>query len=254
MVNERKLEIAAEIIVSSENIVAFTGAGASTESGIADFRSKDGLWSKYDPSIYASYHYFLEDPSKFWVMHNELTEKLENAEPNHVHYGIAGLEKLNKMTAIITQNVDMLHQKAGSGDYDNIPIYELHGSYGKLECIKCHKEFEYEEVDTKSVKYPVCDCSGFIKPKVILFGESLPPGILESAINAIMLSDCFLMIGSSLLISPANLLPQLAKENGAKTIFINRENTMRDDLADIFLRGYAGKIFQELLKKIHIKL
>ena len=246
---EEKLLEAVEVIKNSNDIVVFTGAGISTESGIDDFRSEGGLWSRYDPSIYASYHYFLEDPSKFWQMHRELEDIVTAAEPNVAHYAIAELEKIGKVKAIITQNIDMLHQKAGSGKY-GAKIYQLHGEYGILECIKCHKVFQYDEIDTKSVKYPVCDCKGYIKPKVVLFGEALPVGIIDDATNACYDADCLIVVGSSLTVSPANYVPSVAKKNGAKIIFINRDPTLMDDLADIFLQGSAGEIFTKLMEKI----
>ena len=249
MIDEKQITDAANIIKESNYIVVFTGAGISTESGIDDFRSEGGLWSRYDPAIYASYHYFLDDPSKFWEMQNELEGLVANAEPNPAHYAIAKLEEMGKVKAIITQNVDMLHQKAGSGK-NNAKIFELHGQFGTLECIQCQKEFHYEEIDTKSVKYPVCDCSGYIKPKVVLFGESLPMDVMEGAMNACRDCDCFLMVGSSLVISPANFMPSIAKQYGAKLLFINRESTVMDNLADIFLRGSASEIFTALMKKI----
>jgi NAD-dependent deacetylase len=249
MIDEKQITDAANIIKESNYIVVFTGAGISTESGIDDFRSEGGLWSRYDPAIYASYHYFLDDPSKFWEMHNELEGLVSDARPNPAHIAIAELEKIGKVKTIITQNVDMLHQKAGSGDH-GAKIYELHGQYGTLECIKCRKEFNYEDIDTKSVIYPVCECSGFIKPKVVLFGESLPIGVMEGAMNACRECDCFLMVGSSLVVSPANFMPSIAKQYGASIIFINRENTVMDNLADIFLRGSASEIFTVLMKKI----
>jgi len=241
---------AANIIKNSNYIVVFTGAGISTESGIDDFRSEGGLWTRYDPAIYASYQYFLQDPSKFWQMHNELEGIVTRAEPNSAHLAIAELEKLGKVKAIITQNVDMLHKRAGSGNF-GAKIYELHGQYGTLECISCKKEFQYEEIDTKSVKYPVCECSGFIKPKVVLFGESLPMGVFDGAMNVCRECDCFLMVGSSLAVSPANFMPSVAKQNGASVIFINREETVMDNLADVFLRGSAGETFKELMKLIN---
>jgi len=247
--NENLINKAAEIIVSSNYIVSFSGAGISTESGIADFRGKDGLWSRYDPSIYASYQYFQRDPSKFWQMHRELEDIVEDADPNPAHYGIAELEKMGKLKAVITQNIDMLHQRAGSGVH-GAKIYELHGSYGMYECINCGEEFDIDEVDTKNVRYPVCECSGYIKPKVVLFGESLPYGVLEGAIRECQKADCLIMVGSSLLISPANFLPSVAKEYGATIIFINRENTIMDELADIFLKGKAGDIFTELMESV----
>ncbi|MBD3215750.1 MAG: NAD-dependent protein deacylase [Candidatus Lokiarchaeota archaeon] len=249
--DENKLQRAVEIIKNSNHIVVFSGAGISTESGIPDFRSEGGLWSKYDPSIYANYNYFLKDPKPFWTMHNELTEDLEDADPNKAHKAIAELEKMGKVKAIITQNVDMLHQRAGSGSYEDIPIYELHGAYRKLECIKCGKEYEFDEVETKVVDYPKCEeCSGYIKPKVILFGESLPSSIIDAAINSLMKADCLIVVGSSLLVSPANFLPSLAKKNKAKVIFINKERTMMDDIADVFLKGSAGKIFEKIMNKL----
>ncbi len=253
MSDVENLKKATEIVKNSKKIVVFTGAGASTESGIADFRSEEGLWSRYDPSIYASYHYFLEDPSKFWTMHNELVDIVVNAKPNQIHKAVVELEKLGKIIAIITQNVDALHQRAGSGTYNNIPIYELHGSYEKLECIRCKKEFLFEEVETKNVKYPVCECSGYIKPKVVLFGEPLRQSVLERAMNACRSCDCFMMIGSSLLVSPANFLPSIAKESGAKVIFVNRDSTAMDYIADIFLKGTGGEILLEIIQKLRKK-
>ena len=249
MIDIDEISKAADIIKESNHIVAFSGAGISTESGIEDFRSEGGLWSRYDPSIYASYQYFLQDPSKFWQMHKELEGIVADAEPSYAHKAIAELERIGKVKAIITQNIDMLHQKSGSGSY-GAKIYELHGAYGILHCVNCGKEFAYEDVDTKSVKYPLCECSGYIKPKVVLFGESLPTSVLDGAMNACRDCDCFLMVGSSLVISPANFMPSIAKNYGAYVIFVNRENTMMDNLADVFLKGSAGEIFTELMKSI----
>jgi NAD-dependent deacetylase len=247
--NELKLDEIVRIIKNSKNIVVFTGAGISTESGIADFRSEGGLWSRFDPSIYANYYYFLEDPSKFWEMHKELEDIIANAKPNPAHYAIAELENMGKIKAVITQNVDMLHQKAGSGK-SGANIFELHGTYGVLQCVKCGKEYDFDKVDTRSVRFPVCKCSGFIKPKVILFEEPLPMEVMEGAMNACMHADCFLMVGSSLVVSPANFMPNIAKKNGAKIIFINKESTMMDEIADIFLKGSASEIFTEIIKRL----
>jgi len=250
MYEKSLLNEAVKIIQKANDIVVFTGAGSSTESGIADFRSEGGLWSRYDPSIFANYFYFLEDPSKFWEMHNDLVDILIKAEPNDIHLGVVKLEKLGKLSTIITQNIDSLHQKAGSGSYREISIYELHGSYRKLECIKCKNEFHFEEIETKNVQYPVCKCGGFIKPKVVLFGETLPIGVLDAAMNAAQNCDCFLMIGSSLLVSPANYLPPIAKQSGAKVIFINRDPTPLDSIANVFLKGSGGEILSEIIKEL----
>ncbi|MFX0022943.1 MAG: NAD-dependent deacetylase [Candidatus Hermodarchaeota archaeon] len=247
--NNESITKAAKIIQNSNYIVVFSGAGISTESGIDDFRSPGGLWERYDPSTYASYHYFLQDPSLFWKMQKEVDELIGVASPNKAHLIIAELEKMGKVKAVITQNIDMLHQKAGSGKY-GARIYQLHGEYGTLHCVKCNKEFEFGEIDTKNVEYPVCDCSGYIKPKVVLFGESLPYGVVEGAMDECRQADCLIVVGSSLLISPANYVPPTAKQYGAQLIFINRENTIMDDIADIFLKGSAGEIFTKLLKEI----
>lgn len=249
MIDEEKLSKAVQIIKNSNHIIVFSGAGISTESGIDDFRSPGGLWERYDPGTYASYQYFLQDPSLFWTMHKEVEDLVGTADPNQAHLCIAELEKMGKVKAIITQNIDMLHQKAGSGKF-GAKIYQLHGEYGKLHCVRCNKEFKYDEIDTKNVEYPVCECSGYIKPKVVLFGESLPYGVLEGAMDECRDADCLIVVGSSLLISPANFMPSIAKQYGAQLIFINRENTIMDDLADVFLKGSAGEIFTELLKRV----
>ncbi|MFX1303970.1 MAG: NAD-dependent deacetylase [Promethearchaeota archaeon] len=249
MIDEEKLSKAAQIIKNSNHIIIFSGAGISTESGIDDFRSPGGLWERYDPGIYASYQYFLKDPSLFWKMHKEVEDLVGTANPNQAHLAIAELEIMGKVKAIITQNIDMLHQKAGSGKF-GAKIYQLHGEYGKLHCVQCNKEFNYDEIDTKNVEYPICECSGYIKPKVVLFGESLPYGVLEGAMDECRDADCLIVVGSSLLISPANFMPSIAKQYGAQLIFINRENTIMDDLADVFLKGSAGEIFTELLKRV----
>lgn len=249
MIDKEKLSKVVKIIKDSNHIIVFSGAGISTESGIDDFRSPGGLWDRYDPGIYANYQYFLQDPSKFWKMHKEVEDLVGTADPNQAHLAIAELEKMGKVKAIITQNIDMLHQKAGSGKF-GARIYQLHGEYGKLHCIKCNREFNYDDVDTKNVEYPVCECSGYIKPKVVLFGESLPHGVLEDAMNECSNADCLIVVGSSLLVSPANFMPSIAKQYGAALIFVNKENTIMDDLADVFLKGSAGEIFTELLKRL----
>jgi NAD-dependent deacetylase len=182
-------------------------------------------------------------------MHKEVEDLVGKADPNQAHLAIAELEKIGKVKAVITQNIDMLHQKAGSGEF-GANIYQLHGEYGKLHCVKCNKEFNFNEIDTKNVDYPICECSGYIKPKVVLFGEALPYGVLEGAMDECRNADCFIVVGSSLLISPANFMPSIAKQYGAQIIFINRENTIMDELADVFLKGSAGEIFTELIKNV----
>ncbi len=249
MLDLEKIRKAVKVVKDSNYIVVFTGAGISTESGIADFRSADGLWSRYDPNIYANYYYFLEDPSKFWKMQKEVDNLMDTSKPNPAHFAIAELEKLGKVKAVITQNIDMLHQKAGSGENGAL-IFQLHGEYGKLHCVQCKREYEFGEVDTKSVDYPVCECGGYIKPKVVLFGESLPPGVFDGAMRAATEADCFIVVGSSLVVTPANMLPGIAKQAGAKLILVNKEDTDLNYLFDISLNGKASEILTELVKLV----
>jgi NAD-dependent deacetylase len=243
---QEQLDAAKNIIQSSNNIVAFTGAGISTESGIPDFRSPGGLWEKFDPNIYANFKVFKKDPSKYWELEREVTKLVEPAKPNPAHYALVTLEKQHKLKAIVTQNIDMLHQRAGSA----VPIYELHGSPITAKCLKCNQKYSRAELLNKmnSESIPKCNiCKGLIKPNVVLFFEELPSDAVYGAITAVQNCDCLLMIGSSLLVAPANQVPFFAKESGAKIIFINYEPTLFDEIADVCLVGKAGDILPKIV-------
>ncbi|MHA1819329.1 MAG: SIR2 family NAD-dependent protein deacylase [Promethearchaeota archaeon] len=243
------IEKARRIISESNNVIIFTGAGISTESGIPDFRSPGGLWTVFDPDIYANYNVFLRDPSKYWELERYVTKMLKSARPNAAHIAIAEFEKTNKLRGIITQNIDMLHQRAGSGV--KCKIYELHGSAIKSTCKSCGNVIDRERLLEKMEKedIPRCDiCGNVIKPDVVLFNEPLPPHVLEEAIEELDNCDCFIMIGSSLLVSPANFLPEIAKKNGAKLIFVNLEPTFFDYMADVTIYGKASVIVPKILE------
>ncbi len=254
MEHNEEIRKAAEIIKNSNNVVVFTGAGASTESGIPDFRSPGGLWSKYDPDVYASYFLFLKDPKPFWTMHLEVSEMCLNAEPNPAHYAIVDLEKMGKLKVIITQNVDMLHQKAGSGSINNVPIFELHGAFGDLYCMKCRKTYVHDDIKNllsdESQVVPHCECGGVIKPTAVLFGEQLPLGVIDGAFNACNNCDCLIMIGTSLVVSPANRVPFVAKNSGAKVIFVNKDDSSLEYMMDVFLKGLCGEILPQIIEHL----
>jgi len=189
---------------------------------------------------------FLKDPEKYWELEREVTKMVEPALPNPAHKALVTLEQKGKLKGIITQNIDMLHQKAGS----EVPIYELHGSAMTATCVDCETKFKREEIleQLEERKTPVCsECDGRVKFDVILFHEALPMHTLMGAQEITTDSDCFLVIGSSLVVSPANQLPILAKQSGAKVIILNLEETQMDEVADVIIHGKAGEIMPKLV-------
>lgn len=240
--------MAAKLIHKSNYIVVFTGAGISTESGISDFRSPGGLWSRYEPSEYAEYGAFLSHPEKFWTMHRELSQTVLEAKPNQAHTSLVRLEKdFGKVKAIITQNIDFLHRRAGSTN-----VLEIHGSGQTALCLDCHQEYHYMDIQTLLIEgqiVPRCEkCDGLIKPNVVLFGEPLPYDVLQQARDEIYAADLLIIIGSSLTIYPAAALPSMALNTGASIIIINIEPTMLDHLVDVVINGKAGIILPQILE------
>lgn len=240
---------ATEIIANSKYIVAFTGAGISTESGIPDFRSAEGVWKKYDPYEYASYQGFLEDPSKYWTMAKETRKIFVKAEPNDAHKALATLEQeYCKLKAVITQNVDFLHTRAG-----NSKVLELHGTYQKNYCMECKGKFSIEDIlfqlDSNIIP-PKCECGGVIKSASILFGEPLPARVFQEAKREIQRCDCLIVIGTSLQVQPAASLPLIAAANGSKVIIINNEPTNSDYLAKVVIHGNATSVMVEVIDRL----
>ncbi|QEE16534.1 NAD-dependent deacetylase [Promethearchaeum syntrophicum] len=232
--------LAIDIIKKSKNIVAFTGAGISTESGIADFRSPGGLWSQFDPDKYADYNVFLQNPEFYWKLERTLGKIFQNAKPNKAHKALVKLEKKGKLKAIITQNIDNLHQKAGS----KIPIIELHGNARNAKCLDCGQEISRNYIN-KNLKHskniPVCPyCSGRIKTNALLFNEPFPEEIMKKAISLAENCDLMLILGSYLSVFPANQIPLIARKAGASLIFINYEPTHFDKYATLRMLGELG--------------
>ncbi len=254
---EERIEQAANLVVESQRIIVFTGAGVSTESGIPDFRSPGGIWSRYDPDDF-TIQKFLSDKKarkRHWdlLMGGELM--ITRAEPNPAHYAIAELEKMGKLYGVITQNVDGLHQKAGvSAD----KVFQLHGNLSRAKCLSCGKSYLMEEVTKwlrEETDEPECRaCKGMLKPDAVFFGESLPFEVLmESERRARSCDVCF-VIGSSLVVYPAALMPMYALEGGAKLVIINVGSTQMDALAQIRIEGKAGEIIPPIIEKAKDKL
>lgn len=235
------IQKAKELVNKAGKIAALTGAGISVDSGIPDFRSEGGLWKRFDPLEYATRESFMRDPTKFWTMGKELAETIVKANPNDAHLALAALEEQGKLTGVITQNIDNLHQTAG-----NKRVIELHGNYLRAFCIECKEEYfgrtVHESVAQGEIP-PKCEkCGGILKSEAILFGEPLPQEPMAKAVELCRNTDLMIVIGSSLTIYPAAFLPQLAKNAGAKVILINLEGTNKDDVADIVLKGRATDI------------
>lgn len=237
---EDKISILKSFIQSSDNIVFFGGAGVSTESGIPDFRSKDGLYNqkyKYTPEEILSHSFFMENTEEFYKFYKEKMNSLKY-EPNIAHLKLAELEKKGKLKAVITQNIDGLHQKAGSQN-----VLELHGSVLRNYCMKCGKFYNAEFVFT-SKEVPRCSCGGVIKPDVVLYEEALNDEILNKSISAIRNADLMIVAGTSLTVYPASGLINFY--NGSKLVLINRENTQYDRKANLVINESLGKIFKEI--------
>ncbi len=219
------------------NVVALTGAGISVESGIPAFRGAQGLWGKYDPLEYATLHAFVQSPRKVWEMLSEMVSVCGAAAPNAAHKGMAALERRGVVRAVITQNVDGLHQAAGSRR-----VIEYHGNMETLVCISCWKRYPTRERWTPGT-VPLCDCAEILKPDVVLFGEPIPWLAQEQAEEEARTCGVLLVIGTSAQVSPACDIPRIAKESGAAVVEINPEPTsLTASVTDIHLQGSASEV------------
>ncbi len=245
----RIIERAAKLIYEAHRVVALTGAGISVESGIPDFRSPGGLWTRYDPFTYATFEAFIKNPANFWFMARELVPMLEGADPNPAHAALRELELMGKCEAVITQNIDHLHQRAGSG-----LVFELHGTYHSGHCLGCGEAFNIDDLKALSLeqtKVPYCPfCDGVVKPDVIFFGEPLDSTVLGQSADLASHADLMLVIGCSLEVYPAASLPQYTKQHGGKLIFFNVTPTPYDALADLICLGRAGETLPEVVAEL----
>ena len=237
---DKMIEEFQEIINESDNIVFFGGAGVSTESGIPDFRSKDGLYNqkyKYPPEEILSHTFFMNNTEEFYKFYKDKMNSLKYM-PNITHKKLADLEKKGKVKAVITQNIDGLHQKAGSKN-----VLELHGSVLRNYCMKCKKEYCAEDV-FNSQGIPKCNCGGIIKPDVVLYEENLNDNIVEKSIDFIKNADVLIIGGTSLTVYPANSLLYYFK--GKKLVLINRDKTSMDNMADLVINDSLENIFKNI--------
>jgi NAD-dependent deacetylase len=238
-------QAAAAAIKNSVNVIAVTGAGASVESGVPDFRSPGGLWSKYPPDEYATYEAFIDDPDKTWHMFYELGETILKARPNAGHRALARLEELGHLRAVITQNIDGLHYEAG-----NTTVIEYHGNVRTLACPACRRRRSMD-LAFRDHGAPRCECGGYMKPDVVLFGEVIPQNALFMADTLAKSCEVLIVVGTSAQVYPAASLPYTAKQWGA---YIIECNTMETDftrtITDIFLEGPAGQTLPRLLEII----
>lgn len=235
------IQILKEMIKNSKNIVFFGGAGVSTESGIPDFRSKDGLYNqkyKYPPEQILSHTFFMRNTEEFYKFYREKMNSLKY-EPNITHYKLAKLENEGKLKAVVTQNIDGLHQKAGSKE-----VYELHGSVLRNYCMKCKKFYGAEKIFETKEPIPRCDCGGIVKPDVVLYEEGLDNDVFYGAIKRIAESDLLIIGGTSLTVYPASSLINYFR--GQNVVLINRDATPLDTRASLVINKSLGQVFREI--------
>lgn len=242
------IERASEMITAARYIVAFTGAGISTPSGIPDFRGeKDGLWQRYDPMQVASRSAFFKTPDLFFDWFRPLFLTSWKARPNPAHVSLASLEKLGCLGSVITQNIDGLHQKAGSSH-----VLELHGTVLSFTCIRCRNQNSAENVFSQFESgntIPYCSlCTGILKPDVVLFEEGLPQDVWKKAESEAGKADLMLVIGSSLEVYPANSIPQTALRHGCKLIINNLSTTPMDEMASLRIPMDAAEFLPRLIE------
>jgi NAD-dependent deacetylase len=241
------LDRAAALLRPARSAIAFTGAGISVESGIPHFRGEGGLWTRFDPYKVAHIDTFRKDPAQYWTY--SLEHRRTDAEPNPAHRALVDLEQRGHLRAVVTQNTDGLHQRAGSSE-----VIELHGSSHGVTCLDCDARFPRAEIDQLNRKRcpPSCpSCGGqFLKPTVVLFGEALPQSALRQAQQLAMAADVVLIVGSSLQVYPAAGIPRLARQHGAELCIINAEPTPYDEVAAAVIHGKAGEVLPEIVRRV----
>jgi NAD-dependent deacetylase len=229
-----------DLLEKSNYIVVYTGAGMSTESGLPDFRSANtGLWEKEDPTKIASTEALNRDVEKFFQFYRERVLGVKDCKPHKGHDILAKWEKDGLIQSIITQNVDGFHSEAGSKN-----VMELHGTLQKVHCETCKKEYGNEMYESESF---YCECGGKLRPSIVLFGEGLPEETFMRAVQESENADLFIVLGSSLTVTPANQFPLIAKENGAKLLIVNMDPTHFDELADVVINDKRiGEVLSEI--------
>ncbi len=241
------VERLAELIRSNQPCVALTGAGVSTESGIPDFRSPTGIWAQVDPRVYASLTAFRRDPERTWEFYALRYRVLLQAEPNRAHRALAELEELGLLEAVVTQNIDLLHERAGSRD-----VIEVHGSIRTASCPACGSSYSLEEVvrllEAGSTAPRCTSCESILKPDVVFFEEMLPEAEIDRAFQLAERARLLLVVGSSLEVHPVAALPDVTRRAGGQVAIVNRGPTALDGLAALRLDASAGVVLEDVVK------
>jgi NAD-dependent deacetylase len=252
---DRLAEQIGDLIIGAKRIVVFTGAGISTESGIPDFRGKDGIWTKLDPEDFTIQR-FVARPEVRKMQWKMLAEGglIKEVKPNAAHYAVAELEKLGKLDCVVTQNIDNLHQAAG-----NSPeiVFELHGNMQYVRCLGCQKRFPMAEIIARLAveEVPACEhCKGILKPDAVFFGEALPERVLNEAAKRASQCDLCIVIGSTLLVYPAAYIPMYARDAGARIVIVNIGETPMDDTAAVCVEGKAGDVMSRVITCVKSKI
>ncbi|MGE5238618.1 MAG: SIR2 family NAD-dependent protein deacylase [Chloroflexota bacterium] len=244
-----RVDRAAELMDAARFFCAFTGAGISTESGVSDFRSPGGVWERYRIVTYQEFLSSEEARVEYWKMKRDLFNELRTAAPNLAHRALADLERMSKLRCLITQNIDGLHQEAGSSE-----VIELHGTNRKGVCLSCARTWPIEEIQVRLEAGdldPRCEqCGGFIKPATVSFGQTMPEREVTKAFECAARSDLLLMVGSSLQVEPAASIPREAHRAGARLVFVNRTETPYDDLATVVFRERAGEVLPLIVERL----
>ncbi len=239
------IESALKILKKAKSVFVLTGAGISAESGIPTFRGKDGLWRNYSATELATPEAFSKNPELVWEWYRWRQKIILQAKPNPGHYAIVEMEQYFERFLLLTQNVDNLHQRAGSKN-----VLELHGNIFRTRCLNCGK-IEKSDIDSND-PLPHCSCGGMLRPDVVWFGESIPGNIWQEAIEFLSKADIALICGTSGVVWPAAAIPEMACTYGAKTIEINLEPTPITPIVDISLQFPAGKILPQLIEKLKL--
>lgn len=237
------IEKAVEILKNAKRLFVLTGAGISAESGIPTFRGKDGLWKNYSATDLATPEAFFRNPELVWEWYRWRQEIILKANPNPAHYALVDLENHFIEFFLLTQNVDNLHQRAGSRN-----VRELHGNIFLTRCAHCNKIDNIENV--KFGPLPHCECGGLLRPNVVWFGESIPHDVWQESIKFLSSADCAIICGTSSVVWPAAAIPEIANDYGVKTIEINLEATPITPVVDISILSPAGKILPEIVKRL----
>ncbi len=237
---------AAQLINNSQYIIAFTGAGISVESGIPPFRGENGLWNQYDPQL-LDINYFYDNPADSWEINKNIFYKVfKKAEPNRAHSLLSEMEAEDMLKTIITQNIDNMHQEAGSKN-----VLEFHGNARKVVCTKCDKKYDFTEELLAEIP-PYCkECNGLLKPDYVFFGEAIPEPARTQSFAEAEKADLVIVIGTTGEVQPAAMIPVMAHNNGSNIIEVNtKKSNYTDSITDIFLQGKATEIMEEIKNNI----